>query len=326
MEGLGYGWTYFNHRLGALTAGVDEQGAFGAVVGGTSTTGETPLLPEHCDPDQCEEFPFLDEADLWVRRVTATAPVRSATGAATWLTGAAGSTARIALDLPGARNPVALLRALRLDTAAPLLDCYDPAFGWHPRRIRVAVGAPVQEGDRVSVDVEALFEAGPSEEAVRACVDAVHEDAVVTVEIGLLIVDAQAEFEDVHSEAQWSDEGAPFDPVAQLDPAPEPVALSAAAFRGWTVLDWQFHPDETRGAYLRTLGVDLEADGALGTATNFSPGTQLSGFHYTFDGTVGALDLDVDVVSKRWEAHLPAALDAEGQPVVHRLAPAGPAG
>jgi hypothetical protein len=319
MEGLGFGWAYFNHRLSVLDLGVDDAGAFGAVVGGTSTTGAVPSLPAGCDPDACEEFPFLDESDAWVDRVVLATRARAATGTVAWATGAAEVPATVRISLPGARSPVALLTGLRFDTSGPALDCYDPGFGWHPRRIMLRIDAVAVDGDDVEVDLAASFEPGPSEEAVRACIDAVVGDAVVSVRADVLVVDASADTQDVVAEAAYAFDGDSLDPDPQPDPDPQAVSFDEHALLGWTRLDWRFHEGGTRGAYLRTLSASASPDAAVATATNFSPGTQLSDFDFRFEGSVAALDLDGEVARQRWEGRLPAELDPDGHAVLHRL-------
>ena len=59
LEGAGYRWDLFNHRLSYLHVAVDERGPEIAVVGGTSTTGlQTELAPE-CESATCSELPLV---------------------------------------------------------------------------------------------------------------------------------------------------------------------------------------------------------------------------------------------------------------------------
>ena len=54
---------------------------------------------------------------------------------------------------------------------------------------------------------------------------------------------------------------------------------------------------------------------AEGFATNYSPGTQLSGFDYTFAGVVEAVDLGADVNRGLLEVTYEIVLDDDGAAV-----------
>jgi hypothetical protein len=96
---------------------------------------------------------------------------------------------------------------------------------------------------------------------------------------------------------------------------------SAAA--GWSAFDFRFHPNdaEDRGAYLRTLSfaIDASAGEAAGTATNYSPVSQLSGFEYAFTGTIRSVALEEAPERGRVQEEIPAEVDAEGDPSPQRL-------
>ncbi len=323
MEGFGYGWEYFNHRVGALDIGVDEAGAFAAVIGGTSTTGETPSLEATCDPDLCEEFPFLDNATVWADRATAsTSAMTASKGTAQFTTGVEGADTTVAVVMEADDSATAILTGLNFDTAGDLLGCYDPTFGWHPKQLVVTLGAPRLNAEGVSVDVSATFAPGPSEEDVRACIDAVYGDAVVSVRVDFLVVSgAETEPLSIHSEATYPFAGDAMNPETQEDAALEPLGVDATtSLLGLTSIAWTFHEAEARGAYLRTLGVEVGPLGGRGLATNYSPATQLSAFDFQFDGTVVVVDLGVDVQRTRWTGKFAAELSPDRSPVVHRLA------
>jgi hypothetical protein len=343
MEGFGYGWDLFNHRLSYLHAGVDAGAddaggeASIAVVGGTSTTGVTPQLDDTCDPDTCGEFPFVDDSLVelrWARAVSRGVIV--GTGTIDLAADADGDVQPLVIELPnrGDGDVVALIGKLVIDTDRPTSDgadhCYDPGYGWHPRRIAVQLGEPTLDGEgtSVSLDVNGFFEAGNSLEEERACIDEINELAVASMTVGVTVIVGadDVEQQDVLQGAAWECGDCPYDPNEQPDPDPaeRPLEMSAEGrIFGWSSLDWRFHADdpEGRGAYLRTLSFDVDADGgvASGHATNFSPATQLSGFDYAFEGVARGVAVSGDPSRGTIEATLPAELDDAGFPVVTTL-------
>ena len=101
--------------------------------------------------------------------------------------------------------------------------------------------------------------------------------------------------ETVTSEATYPyGEGERRDPDEQPEVLPSALGVSAPVV-GWSGIDFTFDSGDGRGSYLRSFGFELDEGGAAGVATNFSPRTQLSGFAYTFEGTVEAVELDADV-------------------------------
>lgn len=331
MEGFGYRWNTFNHRLSYLEGGVSEGEVDLAVVGGTSTTGVAPELDESCDAETCDEFPFTDVAAVSLGWGQLRAKrVGSGVAEITLLVDAAGavSTAQVPLDDPE-DAVVAVLGGLVLDTDHALPDdvplCYDPAYGWHPRQIAVSLGAPVPGDGVAEVEVRAAFSAGNSLEAERACVDAVNEYATVALTVRVVVLsgrlDATAQALDQSASYAYGSRGTPEE---QPDPDPASRPLNgdpAESVFGWSALDFRFHVDDPddRGAYLRSLSflADAFAGSAIGHATNYSPGTQLSAFDYAFTGTVVAVSAeDGEITRGTVAAELPAELDDNGSPVI----------
>ncbi len=324
LEGFDYGWQLFNHRVSTLDVRVADGAATVAVVGGTSTTG-VPLgdLPQACDPDTCAEFPFVDTADVGVRWGSAETRSAVGVGSITLEVGADGASGEVEVPLSRRANEAtAVLNGFALTTAAAPIECYDPAFGWHPRRIRLSLGAATVDGDVAIVPVEAIFEAGASLEAERACIDAVAAQAVVGVRLDVLVVGGSSSQATVAGSASFGFSGSATDPGEQALPDPAAWDVGVAAERalvGWSTVDFQLHTTDPdgRGAYLRTLGfhADAVAGVAEGFATNYSPGTQLSGFDYTFEGVVEAVDLGADVNRGLLEVTYEIVLDDDGAAV-----------
>ena len=322
VEGMGFTWELFNHRLSYLEYQVDSDDVSVVVVGGTSTTldatGAPPDLPAECDPDEtagalpCDEFPFNDVANVFVTTgQTEGRRIASGLGEVTVLADADGESTSI--DITMSRAPkgdvIAIVRGLTIDTDAPLSGgtaCYDPAYGWHPRRIAVLLGEPVVSGDVVTVPVEMAFEAGESLEDERLCIDAVNDQARVdmTVQVQVISAGTDAVYTDVSQQQAFAFSGNSLEPGEQPAPdlAERTVDIDFAGPVGWSEVDFRFHVDdpEDRGAYLRSLSFDLFADlgAASGDATNASPGTQLSAFDYTFDGRIASLPDDYDVTRR----------------------------
>jgi hypothetical protein len=333
LEGFDLGWTFFNHRVSQVVARTDDDAAQVAFVGGTSTTGVRPTLPDGCDPSTCEEFPFLDTADiaLYYGRIQ-TDRAAFADGAVTVVAGVDGASTTVSVPLPpGApRAGFAMLRSLSLGTDVPLdgeAGCYDPANGWHPRRVRVALGPPTFEGDVARVTVDVAFEAGNSLEDVRACIDAVRDRAQVRFDLALWVVatrEAVTEQEVVGGMSFPDPAGGVPAPQVPTDAAALDGAFGPDSVVGWRAVDMAFHQEDPleRGAYLRTwtLRVDPVGGTAAGQATNYSPGTQLSGFSYEFAGTVVGATLPGAVAHGFTAATaVPAALAEDGGPVLTAL-------
>ncbi len=339
IEGLGYEWVFFNHRLSYLQADVapasdtgGREGQF-AVVGGTSTTGVAPDLEPTCNPDECGEFPVHDSANVRLDAAFLVASgIRSGTGSVDLEAGSEGASGTATIDLVGAKGSVAVaIAGLTFDTnhltADAIEHCYDPAFGWHPTRIAVALGEPTLDGDTVTVDVTASFAAGNSLEDERKCVDEINEQAVAAIHVVVAAVagnDVTVTTQDLTQGAEYAAGNVPFTPDPQPDPDPATRALTldtTDAVLGWTKLDYTFHAGDPdgRGGYLRSVQIDADAATGLasGHANNYSPGTQLSGFVYDFAGTVEAIAVPGAAITRAsYTAELPAALDDGGVPVV----------
>ncbi len=297
LEGFDFGWRAFNHRVSAIHVGAEAL----AVVGGTSTTGVPPSLDEGCDPDSCKEFPFTDTADLSVRTRMVTAPgLASASSSASLSAGAAGASTNVAFSTPLPEGWEPVIAGLEVVTTGPE-GCYDPAFGWLPTELAVAVEAAGEEAV-----VSASFASGKSLEEVRACLDAVAGEATIALRVELLALSG-VEFEKASyaQAAEWGEVEGGWE--EQTPPPAETVDLPSA--RAFQSLAWTFHEGDAdgRGAYLRTLGFD--ADGR-GWATNHSPGTQLSGFSYRFTG--GLVGFDAEGVAREATAAYTPALDEAG--------------
>ncbi|MEQ1572429.1 MAG: hypothetical protein ABMA64_42810 [Myxococcota bacterium] len=338
LEGFGFGWEYFNHRLSYLHVRPGSTSTEVAVVGGTSTTNQVLApLPATCDV-ACEEFPFTDSSDVdvsWANLTsTRTAIVR---GTVHLEVSAAGATGTVTAPLPehAPETATALLSGLVLSTQHELSggpSCYQPEYGWHPRRIAVALGEVTIDGDQVSAPVSATFAAGKTFDPDRECIDAVYDQAVVDldVDVTFLVGDGAVEDLDLVQGAQFEFSGNPANPEPQTDPAP--IALEfpiTPTALGFAAIDFAFDPTRTddRGAYLRTWSFTAAPGegqepfvAANATATNFSPGTQLEDFGYRFEGVVRAVDFELELTrGTTSEAGIPAALDEAGQPVITSL-------
>ncbi|NOY24434.1 MAG: hypothetical protein GXP62_01040 [Oligoflexia bacterium] len=334
LQGAGYGWELFNHRVAHIEWGVDQNGPTAAFIGGTSTTGVAPQLDDTCDPDTCNELPFLDNANVDLRWLHATSSrVVFARGSVRLVADAAGVQDTLTVALPR-KARVALIGGLTIDTSYALSGgdaCYNPAYGWHPTRIQIALGDATlsDDGRSVSVTASATFQAGLSLEEMRECIDEVADQAQVPVDLDVVVAVSPDGVQQVDlSDSMTYDYGdGPATPAEQPDPdlADRPLRLSLASpVVGWSALDWRFLQTETdgRGAYLRTLSFDADADAgyASGHATNYSPITQLTGFDYQFTGTVTALDLDGGTIQGNLsQATIPAQLADDGSVVVFDL-------
>lgn len=333
LEGFRYGWVAANHRVSAIQVGLDSDVARVAVVGGTSTTGVDPAaLSDGCDPDGCKEFPITDSSEVvlgWARLSSdETALVRATAAMEVGAAGASG-VATAAWPKGAEGTAVAWITGVHLSTDHPLSGgeaCYRPEYGWHPRQLSITVGTPVADGETVEVPIDAVFAAGESLEADRACVDEVNDQAIVDLAVDVVVLAGPGEESAVavHQEASFPWDGAGL-PPEQLDPAAVGVDLGfAPTAAGFSAIDFRFHPTDPddRGAYLRTLAfsVDVEAGTANGTATNYSPFTQLSGFDYTFDGEVRGVTYPLTAERGVIVQNIDADLDDAGAPEVNELA------
>ena len=331
MRGVSYEWEYFNHRVSHLTLVAESSGASLGVIGGTSTTNVYPGLPDGCDPDLCDEFPFPDTAAItldWARVTTDEAVFGEAHHEIVADAAGVSETVSVSFDgeVPAGAELTAVLQGWSLDTDHPLSGgeaCYDPALGWHLRTLALEISDVALDGDSAQVELSVAVAAGNSLEAVRACVDEVYDQAQVPVRVHVLVVATTAgvETEDVaHGLSyEYKDDEGEF--IEQPDPelADRPLALDQE-FVGWSSLRWDFHVDdaEDRGAYIRRLEVGYDTDDgwASGHANNYSPPTQLSGFDYAFEGRLVGVDLSDSVATGQIALALPAELDDDGKAVV----------
>lgn len=327
LEGASYRWVLANHRLSHVELGADEDGAFAAIVGGTSTTNVDAELPPTCDPDTCEELPFWDEAEVRVDWGRVDAPEAFFAHQVVELTADAdGETAeaKVTIDRSEGEPISATIRSIRVSTDHPLDGdeaCYNPQFGWLPTRLAVEVGQSKSNGDLISVPVTATFTAGNTLESIRQCIDEVIDRARVSVEVDLLVVagGSKVETAEVSGAATFAYGDGPLNPAEQVPPPPQDIDLGLKdPVVGWSRLDWSFHIDDPdgRGAYLRSLDWSVGDDGAFGGATNYSPITQLSGFDYAFSGKVVGHEVGGTVTRGSIEATIPVELNG-AQPVVH---------
>ena len=334
LEGFGYEWAAFNHRLSYLNAGVDDAEVYGAVVGGTSTTGGLTVLPDGCDFSVCHEIPVEDRGLMevnWARVTTRTGVIGVGSGEV--LAGAQGGERvfSVPLERKAKGLPAVVLRGLTIDTHYELMGgeaCYDPLNGWHPRRLSLSVEEPVLAADGQSVDIllKGIFEAGNSLEEIRQCLDEVNEEAQVAIRADVLVVvTPEGASSEVLSHSMTYDYGSKTNPALQPDPDMEERGFSAPsdeAIIGWSGLDFQFHDldPESRGAYIRSLAVqvDPEVKTASGHATNYSPGTQITGFDYVFTGTLQSIHVGDAVERGHMTMEKVPVLDEEGNPTIYR--------
>jgi hypothetical protein len=335
LEGFRYGWQGFNHRVSHLQVQMGASASQVAVIGGTSTTNQfLPDLPTGCEQSSCNEFPAPDTADVEVSWANLTSTHTAlATGSVHLEVGRDGGTGTVSVDLPeGApETATAVISGLRLSTAHPLSGgdaCYHPEYGWQPREIAISLGDVSSDGAYASVDVTGAFAAGKTFDPARQCIDDVNDQAIVDLDVDVLFLvgDGQVADQDVLQAAQFPFTGDKLNPDPQADPTPLPLDFGFAPTAvGFAKLDFAFDPDRTddHGAYLRTLSftlapkeAPLPVTDANATATNYSPGTQLTDFGYRFTGVARAVDFDVTAKRGTSTASLPAKLDADGAPVV----------
>ena len=335
LEGASYEWAYFNHRLAHLGLSVAGDQAAVAVIGGTSTTGVEPDLDDSCDAGTCKEFPFSDLADValpWARVTTRDAVFATGTLSVVADADGASTTATIQLDQKARGDVTVILQGFSLDTDYALSGgdaCYDPSFGWVPRQIGAAVeGVLSDDGRSVDVTLNATFEAGPTHEEERVCLDAVVDQAQVPFDADVLVVvtKAAAESHAVTGEASYDrGDGGQFSPDQQPDPdrADRPLSVGIDdPLVGWSAFHfdlWAPDGEPDAGVYVRGLRLEASAaDGyASGHAWNYSPATQLTGLAYTFDGVVSAADVGGGVERGTLTSTVPATLEDDGVATVY---------
>ncbi|MCB9668315.1 MAG: hypothetical protein H6736_21825 [Alphaproteobacteria bacterium] len=332
LRGNRFEWDYFNHRLSHLEYGIEDEQAHLAIVGGTSTTAFAPPLPAGCDVDTCTEFPFADRAQMRLDwgRVTTTQAVFG-TGAASVVADADGETvtATIPLGARGRKVPHVLLNGYTISSNEPLAGeeaCYLPQNGWLPTRVALTLGEPALSADgmSVTVDVTAVFAAGPTYEDERVCLDEVIDRARVRFDVHLLAVVTHVEPQELtFDQTQSFAYGDRFDPLEQPEPDPAEHALGvggdADLTLGWTGWDFRFHTEgQERGAYIRSLELFLDGAGDVGWAhaRNYSPGTQLSGFDYAFTGRALAFPLKGETTTGSVDELVLVDVTPDGVPTV----------
>jgi hypothetical protein len=329
LEGSRYGWEHFNHRLAHWETRLGPDGVEVAVVGGTSTTGRETVLPDNCSSELCAELPAKDNANVLVRWARAeSASWHAVRTTVTIVAGADGASTSVKVQLPKkGRSVFAVIEGFSIDGGEPLTGgdaCYAPENGWLPTALSIGVGNVdlSDDGMEATVDVGVFATAGKTYEEARQCIDEVVEQAQFRFDVDVLVVEgtANATVVEVPQSATYEYEYGTV-PDAQDEPPPFDMHVDLdRAFAGWARIDWKFNLEDPdlRGAYLRTLGFEVVAeDGtATGIATNYSPITQLSGLDYVFDGVLQLVDLGTDVTRGTVEGTIPAALDADGVPVV----------
>ncbi|MBT3222886.1 MAG: hypothetical protein HN348_27735 [Proteobacteria bacterium] len=327
LEGLAFSWTSFNHRLSHLEVRLDQDEAELGLVGGTSTSGIVTVLPSGCDPGTCTEYPFYDDATMWVKWGKATTKAQFAHASleviATPDGGSASTTAVFDRRIKG--DVTAILQGLRLSTDYALAGgdaCYTPANGWLPTAMSLVIDEPVKTGkDEVLVEVTAKFEAGPTLEENRACLDEVLDEVQVAIQVDVLLVATKKSHES-HTVShylayEWN--GDQIDPTPQPEPDQQEQSFDIAiedALVGWSEIDFRFQQEgEERGAYIRSLSVMADSAGwASGHGSNYSPGTQLSAFDYEFSGVVRAVDVAAEVEGGTTDTLIDVLVDEEGIP------------
>jgi hypothetical protein len=229
-------------------------------------------------------------------------------------------------------TPSVVLTSLSIDTDEGLsggVSCYDPFNGWHPKQMNLALGEPTlaETRDRVTIPLTGVFEAGESLEDIRECVDAVNDQARVHVTAGLLAVVTPGDVlsQSVEQTMTYS-YGSKFDPDPQDDPDWSQRSLELPSedhLIGWTSMSYTFHQEdpEGRGAYIRSLefGIDVAGNRLFGHATNYSPGTQITGFDYRFEGTVVAVPISGEVSTGVQTLEVPADVNSDREPIIHSV-------
>jgi hypothetical protein len=336
MTGFSYRWEFFNHRLSFLDVGVDESAPRAAVVGGTSTSGLDPDLPAGCDPAGCDELPFIDLVDVqlgWGHVIGSDASF--AVAIAEMSADEDGEQVTVTAPLENTGGPLsAVIRGLKISTDRALDDgdgCYLPRNGWLPTALGIQLDEPVLADGEASVVVHANFAAGNTLEEMRTCIDEVIGRARVDVSVDVLFVHgggaaAEAAIESAATFPLHDPADASTDPPVAEQTLPAGTAPSLGLIDplvGWRAMSWQFHADDPdgRGAYLRSLNLVGSSETAMGGATSYSPGTQLSDFAYAFEGTLvghevggavstGTLEVELEVLTDEAGAAMTQMLDS----------------
>lgn len=338
MRGFGLRWNIANHRVSQAALLPNADGVQAAFIGGASTTGCVFVEGQGCVADvpeddaclvasSCAELPFLDTTLVAVDRVVARAEGRQVvgSGSADLLVRPEGASGSILVELPygAGGDATAWIRGLALSTDVPKpsdsASCYDPRHGWLPTKMRFEVGQPDRQSGRVwLVPVSATFASGISYEAIRTCLDAVAEEAALSVRIDVaMAVGAEARTETISQAAVW--ERGDEQTLADLGSRDADVG----AIAGWRVLDWTFDDqvEPGRGVYVRSLAawVDPDAGRAWGLATNDSP-TQLSGLDMAFEGELVVVDGLELIEEGVWGLdRMETALTEEGAAILYDL-------
>lgn len=193
--------------------------------------------------------------------------------------GPSGASTAVLLDWPNQPETHApVIGGFSIVAAGDASACYNPAFGWLPRRIGLAV-----EADGTDARVSAHFVAGASLEEERACLDDAVPEATIALSVTILaLAGIDTTTTSVEKTAAYE-----LGTTSNPDPQEAPVSTLTPDGLAWQSLDWSFHVTDadSRGAYLRSLAFDA-GEQSSASASNYSPGTQLSGFDYAFVGTV----------------------------------------
>ncbi len=333
-------WNLFNHRVSHLGLRPGAGGLEAVFVGGASTTGVVFDETDACIGPSCQEFPFTDAStvDVRVQRVSSEKRAFGA-GSLTLQLTADGAEGEAVLTLDKARGPdlVAVIAGFYVDATTPLpeaaadLSCYDPRHGWHLTELGIELGEPARNGTEVRVPVTAFFGAGPSDEAARACTDAVVRlaGASITVDVVAIAGSLDRWDHERRNAVAYAYNGSLSAPPEQPPPSGDEVASDitwADGMFGWKSLHWWFNEADGRGAYLRSFHVllDPELEASAGWTTNYSPATQLSGHASRFFGTWTEIapdqKNDVITLDRYVTDALPATVDAtSGEPTFTTL-------
>jgi hypothetical protein len=330
-EKMGFEWEKFNHRLSFLELLADGDAARAGVIGGASTTGIVPELPDSCEASACAEIPMTDTAAValgWAR--SESEQLVFATAGAELVADAAGVSDQIRIPLPrrATGRATVLMQGLWVDGNVDVgQGCYDPSAGWLLRHLHWSLDDTRLSSDGLSVvtTFEAAFEAGLSFEPTRACMDEVVPGARAHMGVRVLAVAGETRMEtvDVTHGLAYAYTGNLLDPGDQAPPdlADRPLPLDLERpMAGFASVDFRFQAgdEDGRGAYLRSLSIGLDTDQgwASGHATSYSPLTQLSSFSYAFEGRISAVELSEAPERSKTVVSLSAAFDEQGRPVV----------
>ncbi len=328
LEKGSFEWDSFNHRLAYLSWIADEDAAQVALIGGASSTGVAQVLPDGCDSATCTEYPWYDSAtvDLRWARVT-TNSMAFGLSQATVLATSEGETVTLSIPMDGTtgHNQAAVIQGLIIDTNWPLSggdSCYSPISGWLIRHMEISLLDPVISGDNMELQLHATFQAGNSLEEARICMDEVADQAQVPITVYVLAISSEQEIQehDLIYEDSWE--------LGEEQPEPDlstrTIALGGPnILAGWSQLDFVFHAEDPdlRGAYLRSLEIDLDPSHGWASAwsSNYSPLTQLSGFSYSFHGSIQVLDPSSVVERLTILETVDSNLDEDGLPILHEI-------